>query len=74
MKVIVTGSTGYVGGEVVHQAIADERITHVFALTRKPLPEDLTKNPKLTVIEHKNFSTYPPELLAQLAGAEACIW
>lgn len=74
MKVIVTGSTGYVGGEVVRQAIADERITHVFALTRKPLPEDLAKSPKLTVIEHKDFSTYPPELLAQLAGAEACIW
>ncbi|KAI0884564.1 uncharacterized protein GGS22DRAFT_163809 [Annulohypoxylon maeteangense] len=74
MKVIVTGSTGYVGSEVIRQAIADERITHVFALTRKPLPEDLAKSPKITVVEHQDFSTYPPELLAKLAGAEACIW
>ncbi|KAI1454148.1 hypothetical protein F4805DRAFT_440877 [Annulohypoxylon moriforme] len=74
MKVIITGSTGYVGSEVIRQAIADERITHIFALTRKPLPEDLAKNSKVTVIEHQDFSTYPPELLAKLAGAEACIW
>ncbi|KAI1204537.1 uncharacterized protein F4807DRAFT_329010 [Annulohypoxylon truncatum] len=74
MKIIVTGSTGFVGGEVIRQAIADERITHVFALTRKPLAGDFAKNPKLTVVEHQDYSTYPPELLAQLAGAEACIW
>ncbi|KAI2463031.1 hypothetical protein F4781DRAFT_151262 [Annulohypoxylon bovei var. microspora] len=74
MKIIITGATGYVGGEVIRQAIADERITHAFVLTRKPLPDDLAKNPKITVIEHKDFSTYPPELLAQLAGAEGCVW
>ncbi|KAI1098036.1 hypothetical protein F4804DRAFT_325857 [Jackrogersella minutella] len=74
MKVIITGATGFVGGEVVRQAIADERITHAYVLVRKPLPEHVSKNPKLTVIEHKDFSTYPPELLAQLAGAEGCVW
>ncbi|KAI1417905.1 hypothetical protein F5Y13DRAFT_150023 [Hypoxylon sp. FL1857] len=74
MKIIITGATGFVGGEVVRQAIADEKISHAFVLTRKPLPEELPKNPKLTVIEHKDFSTYPPELLAQLTGAEGCVW
>ncbi|KAF3071064.1 hypothetical protein GL218_00887 [Daldinia childiae] len=74
MKIIITGATGFVGSEVVRQAIADEGITQAFVLTRKPLPEDLSKNTKLTIIEHKDFSTYPPELLAQLTGAEGCIW
>ncbi|KAG4221023.1 hypothetical protein PC116_g30499, partial [Phytophthora cactorum] len=74
MKIIITGATGFVGSEVVRQAIADEAITHAFVLTRKPLPEDISKNTKLTVIEHKDFSTYPAELLSQLAGAEGCVW
>ncbi|KAI0837411.1 hypothetical protein F5Y06DRAFT_271637 [Hypoxylon sp. FL0890] len=74
MKIIITGATGFIGGEVVRQAIANEKITHAFVLTRKPLPEEFSKNPKLTVVEHKDFSTYPPELLAQLEGAEGCVW
>ncbi|KAI1382819.1 uncharacterized protein F4822DRAFT_422694 [Hypoxylon trugodes] len=74
MKVIVAGGSGFVGGEVIRQAIADEKITQIFALTRKSLPEDLTKSEKVTAIQHQDFLVYPPELLAQLAGAEACFW
>ncbi|KAI1780316.1 hypothetical protein F4818DRAFT_395339 [Hypoxylon cercidicola] len=74
MRIIITGATGYVGGEVVRQAITNERITHAFVLTRKPLPDDISKSEKVTVIEHKDFSTWPPEVLEQLAGAEGCVW
>lgn len=59
---------------MVRQAIANERITHAFVLTRKPLPEDISKNEKVTVVEHKDFSTWPPEILEQLAGVEGCVW
>jgi uncharacterized protein YbjT (DUF2867 family) len=74
MKVIVTGSTGLVGSALLRQCIADDRITKVFALTRKALPDEVTKNPKIAVIIHQDFSTYPEGLLSQLAGAEGCLW
>jgi uncharacterized protein YbjT (DUF2867 family) len=76
MKVIVTGSTGLVGTALVRQCLASDQISHVVALSRRPLtlPEDLTKSPKLSVILHDDFLHYPPELVAQLAGAEGCLW
>ncbi|KAI0019478.1 hypothetical protein F4780DRAFT_447686 [Xylariomycetidae sp. FL0641] len=74
MKIIITGPTGFVGSEVVRQAIADDRIDHAFVLTRRPLPADLIDCDKITVIQHQDFSSYPEELLQQLEGAEGCIW
>jgi uncharacterized protein YbjT (DUF2867 family) len=74
MKVIVTGSNGLVGSALVRQCIANDSITHVFALARKPLPDAVAKNPKATVILHDDFSSYPPALMSQLAGAEGCLW
>lgn len=74
MKVIVTGCSGLVGSALMRQCIASDGISRVFALTRRPLPESVAKDPKVSVILHDDFSTYPPELLDQLAGAEACLW
>ncbi|KAK4148550.1 hypothetical protein C8A00DRAFT_19637 [Chaetomidium leptoderma] len=74
MKVIVAGSTGLVGSALVRQCIANDKISHVFALTRKPLTEAVAKSPKVSVILHDDFSTYPSELLSQLTGAEGCLW
>ncbi|KAI6263128.1 hypothetical protein MCOR29_009408 [Pyricularia oryzae] len=74
MKVIVTGCTGLVGGALLRECIGNPRITHAFALTRKALPTDVADNEKITVIQHEDFASYPPELLQKLAGAEACLW
>jgi uncharacterized protein YbjT (DUF2867 family) len=74
MRVIVTGATGLVGSAVVRQCIANPAITRALILTRKPLPSDISDNPKITVIIHEDFGSYPPELLTQLKGAEGCIW
>ncbi|KAL2131603.1 hypothetical protein VTI74DRAFT_4819 [Chaetomium olivicolor] len=74
MKVIVTGCTGLVGSALVRQCVASDRISHVFALSRKPLPDAVAKHAKVSVILHPDFSTYPAELLDQLAGAEGCLW
>ena len=74
MKVILTGATGFIGGETLSQLIASPSITSILALSRRPLPQSLVTSPKVITIIHEDFSTYPDSLLAQLAGAEACIW
>jgi hypothetical protein len=74
MKIILAGTTGFVGTEVLAQALADPRITSLVVLSRKPLPQSITENEKVTVKILDDFLTYPDSLLEELAGAEGCIW
>ena len=74
-KIILTGATGFVGGTVLRQAIADPRITEIIILSRRELADkDVKDDAKIKVILQKDFQRYSPELLEQLKGAEACIW
>ena len=74
MKTIVTGSTGFIGVEVLKHALAHPSITSIVCLSRKALPEAVSSNPKLKVIILTDFLTYTPDVLDELKGAEACIW
>lgn len=76
MKVIVTGANGFVGSALVRACLAEPRVTHVFALARRPMPEEaaVAADPKATIVRHDDFGAYPPQLLDQLAGAEGCLW
>lgn len=71
MKVILTGSTGYIGNNVLLQCLAEPAISSIIVLSRRNLSiTDL----KLKVIIHEDFTTYPAELKSQLADADACIY
>ncbi|KAL2864963.1 uncharacterized protein BJX67DRAFT_198043 [Aspergillus lucknowensis] len=74
MKIILTGTTGFVGTEVLAQVLENPSITSIIVLSRKPLPEPVTKNPKVTVKILDDFLHYPESLLQELQGAEACVW
>ena len=74
MKVIVAGATGAAGREAVKHCLADDRGTGVFILTRRALPDNISKHAKATVVIHEDFSSYPESILEQLAGAEICLW
>ncbi|CZR61004.1 uncharacterized protein PAC_10900 [Phialocephala subalpina] len=74
MKFIVTGSTGFVGGEVLSQCLRNPAVTSVIALSRRNLPEALTKDPKLNVVIMKDFNSYPNSVMQEMKGADACIW
>lgn len=79
MKLVVAGSTGFVGAEVVRQAIRHPSVTSVVALGRREAPprpasEQGHSNEKITSIACDDFEKYPPHVSQALEGADACIW
>ena len=70
MKVLITGATGMAGSEVVRQAIADDTITGIIALVRRPL--EIT-HPKITTIIHDDYSLYD-DVKDHFKNCDACIW
>ena len=71
MKVILTGATGFIGSEVLHQLLQHANIDSVISLSRrKPDVEDR----KLTVLIVEDFTNIPREILKACADADACIW
>jgi thioester reductase-like protein len=73
MKVVLTGTTGFVGAEVLRQCLIHPSITSVIVLSRRALDPAIA-DPKLKVVIHEDFTSYPPHVLDELKGAEACIW
>ncbi|KAL7820164.1 hypothetical protein V8C44DRAFT_315648 [Trichoderma aethiopicum] len=79
MKLIVVGSSGFVGKEVVRQALANPAVTSVVGLSRRetPVPESLEGSSdanKLTSIVVDDFMNYSDAVKQHLANADACIW
>ncbi|OQD87520.1 hypothetical protein PENANT_c005G10105 [Penicillium antarcticum] len=70
MKVILTGSTGFVGGEVLSQCLQHPAITSIVALSRRDLPA----HEKLQVAIVEDFLTYPNSVREKIQDADACIW
>jgi uncharacterized protein YbjT (DUF2867 family) len=73
MHLILTGATGLVGTAALHHLLAAPSVTKVTILSRRPVPL-AANNPKVTTIIHEDYTSYPPALLADLKGAQACIW
>ena len=84
MKLVLAGSTGLVGTEVIRQSLLNPKVTSVIALTRRPIdvsaiagntgggkPVDVGKV-KSVVLE--DFTNYPEDVKRHLVDADACIW
>jgi uncharacterized protein YbjT (DUF2867 family) len=74
VKIILTGATGFVGQEVTRYLISRSDVSSIVVVSRRALPEELTRNGKISVIILEDFTSYPPELLVALDGAVACLW
>ncbi|KAA8565340.1 hypothetical protein MFRU_045g00430 [Monilinia fructicola] len=73
MKVILSGSTGYIGSEVLTQCLNHPSITSIVLLTRRD-PRGLAENPKVKVIIVNDFTSYDESTIEELRTANAAIW
>jgi uncharacterized protein YbjT (DUF2867 family) len=69
-NVIVTGATGMIGGIALSRALADPAVKSVTAVGRRPTG---TRHPKLTEVEHLDFTDYGP-IEARLAGHDVALF
>jgi hypothetical protein len=74
MKFILTGTSGFIGGEILAQCLTLPSLTTLIILSRRLLPEIAARDAKISIIVLENFLVYPEEVVKQLAGAKACLW
>lgn len=73
MKVILTGATGFIGGEILTQCLDNTSITSLILLSRRPV-ENISSHPKAKVIIMEDFKSYPEPVISEISDADACIW
>jgi nucleoside-diphosphate-sugar epimerase len=79
MKLIVAGATGFVGTEVIRQALSHPGVTSILALARRTTPVPANAGPgadasKLQSVVCDDFENYSDSVKQQLSGADACVW
>jgi len=77
MHLIVTGATGWVGYGVLQHCLANPNVTRLSILSRRNF--ELPTSPqydasKANIIVHKDYTSYPAQILDQLKGAEGVVW
>ncbi|KAF1833672.1 hypothetical protein BDW02DRAFT_569761 [Decorospora gaudefroyi] len=72
-KILLSGVTGRIGSQVLHQALRNPSVSSVIALSRRAIP-DLEGCKKVEVVLLDDFTRYSDEVLSKLSGADGCIW
>lgn len=71
MKLIITGATGFIGGEVLHQATLNKEVDSIVVLARR---QPAIFSPKIQFIKVEDFLNFSQEVLSVIADADACVW
>ncbi|KAH7107412.1 hypothetical protein BKA62DRAFT_824920 [Auriculariales sp. MPI-PUGE-AT-0066] len=77
MHLILTGATGHVGYGVLQYCLANSNVTRLSILSRRDfaLPSDPQYNTsKAQIIVHKDYASYPQDLIDKVSGAAGVIW
>ncbi|KAF0637435.1 hypothetical protein FPSE5266_05513 [Fusarium pseudograminearum] len=73
MKILFIGASGSIGGEALRQCLAHPQVTSIVCFVRRPLPSDVSDNPKLQSVMIKDFSVWPEDVLLPHVDAAAMI-
>jgi uncharacterized protein YbjT (DUF2867 family) len=73
MHLVLTGATGLVGASVLHNMLAQESISRISILSRRPVMM-AEGHAKAKVIIHKDYKMYDKALLDELKDAQGCVW
>jgi nucleoside-diphosphate-sugar epimerase len=71
MKIIITGSTGWVGNAVLNQCLSTPAVTSIVSISRR---DPGNRDPKLTTILYEDFSNYPDHIIEEFKFANAFIY
>lgn len=77
MKLIIGGSSGFVGTELVRQALTNPAITSIIGVSRREttVPAGSTDIAgKLKSVVCDDFESYSTSLKEDLEDTDACIW
>lgn len=76
MKIVVGGSSGFVGTELIRQALTNSAISSIIGLSRREttLPPSTAGANKLKSIICDNFEKYSNDIKKDLHNVDACIW
>jgi len=75
MKIILSGCTGFIGGEVLRQCVQSPEITSIIVLSRRKIEDpEVIGNSKVKVIIVNDFLHYSQDVIGELERAEASIW
>lgn len=76
MKLVIGGASGFLGSELVRQALSHPAITSVIGLSRRQtaLPSSTPGANKLKALVCDNFEHYPESIKQELQDVDACIW
>ncbi|KAL7916748.1 hypothetical protein GGI35DRAFT_485892 [Trichoderma velutinum] len=74
MKIVLAGSSGFIGQEVLEQCIRNPAVSSIVALSRRQLKDPYATDPKVQVIIVDDYLSYTSSTLQATDGARACIW
>ncbi|CAN9258600.1 unnamed protein product [Alternaria alternata] len=73
MHLILTGATGLVGAAVLDNMLAQQSISRISILSRRPVAM-AEGHDNAKVIIHNDFGVYSEALLDELRDAKGCVW
>lgn len=75
MKLLIGGSSGFVGTELVRQALLNKDVSSIVGLSRRETPTPSGGDAsKFTSVVCDDFENYPDDVREHLRDVDACIW